>query len=1038
MSFLCPSVGLLQLKLRRFTRTGLATSRSRGLRSNIRNRGTSVAFERADSDVSIASQGGFSALYGEINSVRPNEERDDTSERCRANCEERFGGIYIGEDSGKPQKTGSNTSSCQHAPDVEYFAQNPATVQSFTFFEETFMSSQHQHQCLDKLMVDEMTNEGAHFEQRTPLLSNSSLPSSSSKAKRAPYNLPNWVRQRRCLPRLDEVDFDMIDAISLGSLSISPSEIDTQDENNNTAIVTTGLENGSKVNSSRAKRTYSEDSSDGVFQIQNPCESHQTGKFPRGGVGDRSTYSPKKTKTSMSTDKLAFQQKPIQENVPFNPPSKLRPAKTVRKSPSTESLRRRLKKRESLLRPKQLNSNLSNARTKTSLKSNKKTLDESNGAVDPKGTTQVGSLVRSKPLYMRATSERALDPCAMKLRLESSMARKWRQNGDRSPLSEVTNVSQPQASICMRMEIVQRPVMRDENHRNKGARKILEPPQGSGKLPAGKLRPTPQRSKSAYSKDLTETNKSFPRRSTEVTEDSSRPISLKEENIDSLFRSSCQSMHDILNSDTDVVELSELTKVVNPNIDSALICDSYHQENPEQAQYQADSSGHIQRPLLVATNLKEIDHQATQLQPISEEENAIGDHMVNAETDDPQPPKHLIHKPTFADNSVKEARIVSTTKMAVSPNPNEVDASLVIPPKMLKSASFTAPSKSNEGNMTSSKSTTRSATNVRALQTPLTQQQRRKVRRRPPGNKNGHGHRVSAVEASREDIIEVVAAMKVSLDSNKIAQEKSNERRETNSVKDALGDAVAVYDCEARHEDDVTVKVSDVVTVLNKDDPDLLFVEKRAGAKEEGFVPKNFLQQKPTSDFHRKASDNNSDMSTVEVDESVDTILEKTELNCQVGNSQSKNVPQQKLATFVPANQILSPCQAMSQSGDISSVEWSDQVSCAEARSLHHHSSSQSKIRKCGRSHAGVPNRKFNTNIRSGTNAVLIETYVVVSDYTEQDEDEVSVVEGEIVVVNSDQQHEMDWMWVYVPRTERFGFVPAFSARPLGFHFSDV
>ncbi|XP_071942199.1 uncharacterized protein [Antedon mediterranea] len=64
------------------------------------------------------------------------------------------------------------------------------------------------------------------------------------------------------------------------------------------------------------------------------------------------------------------------------------------------------------------------------------------------------------------------------------------------------------------------------------------------------------------------------------------------------------------------------------------------------------------------------------------------------------------------------------------------------------------------------------------------------------------------------------------------------------------------------------------------------------------------------------------------------------------------------------------------------------------------------------------------------TDALIIESYTVITNYKPTEVDEVEVLTGEVVVVHAGQQREIDWMWVYVPRAERFGYIPAFCARP--------
>ncbi|EDO30059.1 predicted protein [Nematostella vectensis] len=58
-------------------------------------------------------------------------------------------------------------------------------------------------------------------------------------------------------------------------------------------------------------------------------------------------------------------------------------------------------------------------------------------------------------------------------------------------------------------------------------------------------------------------------------------------------------------------------------------------------------------------------------------------------------------------------------------------------------------------------------------------------------------------------------------------------------MKKNFGEYVALWDFNATAEDDITASKGDVVTVLNKDDPDWYWVVKRSG--DEGFIPKEFI-----------------------------------------------------------------------------------------------------------------------------------------------------------------------------------------------------
>ncbi|XP_033096665.1 uncharacterized protein LOC117100932 [Anneissia japonica] len=65
------------------------------------------------------------------------------------------------------------------------------------------------------------------------------------------------------------------------------------------------------------------------------------------------------------------------------------------------------------------------------------------------------------------------------------------------------------------------------------------------------------------------------------------------------------------------------------------------------------------------------------------------------------------------------------------------------------------------------------------------------------------------------------------------------------------------------------------------------------------------------------------------------------------------------------------------------------------------------------------------------TVSLLIESYIVLEDHQPIEKDEVEVLAGEVIVVHAGQQRELDWMWVYVPRAEKFGYIPAFCATPM-------
>ncbi|XP_072181184.1 uncharacterized protein [Diadema setosum] len=77
-----------------------------------------------------------------------------------------------------------------------------------------------------------------------------------------------------------------------------------------------------------------------------------------------------------------------------------------------------------------------------------------------------------------------------------------------------------------------------------------------------------------------------------------------------------------------------------------------------------------------------------------------------------------------------------------------------------------------------------------------------------------------------------------------------------------------------------------------------------------------------------------------------------------------------------------------------------------------------------------------NRNARRSASPSVIEIYIATQPYAPVERDEVETQPGEILVVNSAMQRENDWMWVYVPRTDHFGYVPAFAARPLEFQYS--
>ncbi|XP_048577723.1 SH3 domain-containing protein Dlish-like [Nematostella vectensis] len=266
-------------------------------------------------------------------------------------------------------------------------------------------------------------------------------------------------------------------------------------------------------------------------------------------------------------------------------------------------------------------------------------------------------------------------------------------------------------------------------------------------------------------------------------------------------------------------------------------------------------------------------------------------------------------------------------------------------------------------------------------------------------------------------------------------------------MKKNFGEFVALWDFNATAEDDITASKGDVVTVLNKDDPDWYWVVKRSG--DEGFIPKEFIIPADQLSVKCASHSSNSSTTTSSQDSPHTPHLTTSVPYAQMDNHTSKNnlsskvnpLATRKDALTTKSNASVSyiesfgvvetpgsinalattigmatPIDSMTKQMDSMSI---DTVKYTPLAPLACQPATASRLNSAGRSR-----RNSNDLMIYGQDLVCTDTY------TAQQDNELTVFKGDWVYADMQQRDARGWIWAYSPASHKQGYVPRACLRP--------
>ncbi|XP_072033841.1 uncharacterized protein [Amphiura filiformis] len=376
----------------------------------------------------------------------------------------------------------------------------------------------------------------------------------------------------------------------------------------------------------------------------------------------------------------------------------------------------------------------------------------------------------------------------------------------------------------------------------------------------------------------------------------------------------------------------------------------------------------------------------------------------------------VVRKPEYAANAPRQARVVSISRSPsseCSSSDNDGEASQPVTSTKVTNETELAPSidpykrswsfAGSRPNMNPSQYVNpmqdnnvpqfrrTSATNIRNVQNRLSFQPKGKIKNTPLRPRQID---VIPEEVEPGDIETISPPFTPSVTDRKIHCR--------NMKKEPCGHGFALFNFVERSEGDISIKKGELVTVLNMDDEEWIFVQLGDGLGDglntEGFVPRSYVFISPLK---------GAPVPSAVVSQPAES---SDEIEMQADYHAYENLP---------AKQTRGEIKPTTKKGR-------DTLS-----------------RKASYKRAQLNNRRVEKNRRNGPSdryMTLVETYVIIQDHVAEEMDEVNVKTGELVFVNSKQQREnqVDWMWVLVPGSGRTGYIPAFSARPVDFQSSRV
>ncbi|XP_054756064.2 uncharacterized protein LOC129262049 [Lytechinus pictus] len=794
---------------------------------------------------------------------------------------------------------------------------NPdGTLASIVFFEETFMSAKFSHLTTSS-PGGKSANRSRVIDTTTASLHDwSGLQNKSSKEVTGV--IPSWVRQRRYLPTLDEVDFDQIDIISLHSLPTNESPHQPFSPNRSNGM---RLQNVDEKNEKKVSKIVN--SKDGVTQPQSHVKhkftDEHTSKDQRSVLGDLTNIdsSPAQKPSSKMPNQSAFYK------IPKRASARERRSRRSRRISNSRKTKPNSSSRESVVNAL----DKPNEHTYVNL--------EYIAGIMTNSPPKDGSKKMNESIH---DYESVWSNSPAKSTAEQRRMRSVSGGGSRPGMSSVITSGAKQSDIF-----------------HHDGRRL------DGQIAVSKLSSKPD-----LFADLPIVSQS-PRMTPRSTRD--------KQNVQGILKSYMLGIKETV--ERDAVHEKE-TRSSTSSWESAT--NSHSTEGEECAAILSRGAqinpSHQNPPSRTIKQSKPVERQGGSsndfigrnagVRNINRRNRNEGIYYVTKDSE-----RRLVESPSFADNAVRKARIVRTNSTEESSR--EVPDVPSMPKTQNKDIDFKSKKSSHIDYRRSLPATStvasrsppktpqrRSTTNVRAVETKLSQKQNRKIRR----------------TVEEDDILEAM-----------LVQDQCESSAKKNSVvkaKDRSSESGKTLPGDPCVKDEMS-RVQKIIEDWNKNSKSIArrhyaggHIHTSANGPREQKIP-----QQPVS-WDRE----------------------------QVGNAGvrwikgARRAEQDIQAGSFPQN---------------------------DPRALRTEVN-KSSVRRIPTGYSSLP-RPHGHRMTSPS---VTEVYVTTQAYTPGEVDEVEAQRGEIVVVNSAMQRENDWMWVYVPRTDQFGYLPAFSARPLEFQVNEV
>jgi len=234
--------------------------------------------------------------------------------------------------------------------------------------------------------------------------------------------------------------------------------------------------------------------------------------------------------------------------------------------------------------------------------------------------------------------------------------------------------------------------------------------------------------------------------------------------------------------------------------------------------------------------------------------------------------------------------------------------------------------------------------------------------------------------------------------SSSLLSESSSQPEIHPFFKDSYGKFIVLYSYHGQDENDLSVERGQLVTVLNKDDPEWFWVQRPDGP--EGFVPAGFIYPLDAIQKQQHLS------------------LPMTGLSLTSGNSAPPPPPPLSSSGGGSGPSSLSP----------------GNLGYNSHHSHHPHHSHNNNNNNNNSHHNGVPPPLPSQSSQATHNSVDFRysgsELVMLYDYKAQAPDDLSVRRGDWVYADLNNQTVDGWLWAYAPKTRKYGFIPKAYARP--------